>query len=319
MAIVANTFLTYDTKGIKEDLTDVIYNISPEETPFMSSIGRASAKQTLHEWQVDSLAAADSANAQLEGDDVASFSAVSPTTRIGNYAQISRKTLILSDTDEVVDKAGRKSEEAYQLAKRSAELKIDMETILIGTNQAAVSGSSAVARKTGSMLAFIKTNDDFGAAGASPVYTTVPNATRTDGTLRAFTEAILKNVIQLCWTEGANPRILSVGAGNKAVVSGFAGVATKTWNMNGAKPATIVAAADVYVSDFGTLSVVPNRRQRNRDGWVLDPDYARVFFLRKFKTVKLAKTGDAEKRMLVVEYGLQVDNEAAHGLAADLS
>jgi hypothetical protein len=324
MTQTANTFDTFGAKGIRESLSNVIYNISPEETPFMSNIGRENVKNTFFEWQTDALAAASTTNAQIEGDDVSSYDSTTATVRVGNYTQVSRKTLILSGTLESVDKAGRRSELAYQLAKRSAELKRDMESIML-TNQAATGGSAGVStalRKTGSLLAFIKSNTDKGTTGADPSYTTQPNATRTDATdanLRTFTETILKSVIQKVWAAGGTPKILMVGPVNKQRVSGFAGIAEIRREVTGNKPGVIIGAADVYVSDFGAVSVVPNRFQRERDAFVLDPEYASVAFLRPFQTVELAKTGDAEKRMILVEWGLKVNTEAAHGLAADLT
>jgi hypothetical protein len=318
MAVIANTFTTYDAKGIREDLTDAIYDISPEDTPFMNSIGRGKATQKFHEWQTDALDAPVSNNQQLEGDDITSFPAVTPTVRLGNYLNISRKLVVISDTEEVVDKAGRDSEMAYQLAKRSAELKRDMETAMLA-NIGANAGAVGTARVTGSLLAFLKTNTNFGATGADPVYTNIPTGTRTDGTQRPFTETILKDVISQCWTEGATPRLVMVGAFNKQASSAFQGIATQTYNLNSAKKSVIVGAADVYVSDFGKLTIVPNRFQRARDALVIDPEFASIVYLRKFTTKKLAKTGDAEKRMLVVEWGLKVHNEKAHGIAADLN
>ena len=324
MSQTANTFDTFAAKGIRESLSNVIYNISPEETPFMSNIGRENVKNTYFEWQTDSLAAASTTNAQIEGDDVSSFDSTSATTRVGNYTQISNKTVLISGTLEAVDKAGRRSELAYQLAKRSAEIKRDMESTML-TNQAASAGSAGVStalRKTGSLLAFLKTNTDKGTGGVDPVYTSSPNATRTDATaanLRTFTEAILKTVIQKVWASGGSPKLLMVGPVNKARVSSFAGIAEIRREVTGNRQATIIGAADVYVSDFGSVSVVPNRFQRERDAFVLDPEYAAVSYLRPFQTVELAKTGDAEKRLITVEYGLKVNTEAAHGLAADLT
>jgi hypothetical protein len=324
MSQTSNTFDTFNAKGIRESLSNVIYNISPEETPFMSNVGRENVKNTYFEWQTDSLAGASTTNAQIEGDDVGSFDQTSATTRLGNYTQISNKTLLISGTLEAVDKAGRRSELAYQLAKRSAEIKRDMESICL-TNQAAAAGSAGVStalRRTGSLLAFIKTNTDKGTGGADPVYTNAPSATRTDATnanLRAFSETILKSVIQKVWASGGTPKVLMVGPVNKARVSGFTGIAEIRREVTGNRQATIIGAADVYVSDFGSVNVVPNRFQRERDAFVLDPEYASIAFLRPFQTVELAKTGDAEKRLLNVEWGLKVHTEAAHGLAADLT
>lgn len=315
MSIVTNTFTTYSAKGIRENLSNIIYNISPEETPFQSNIGKDSVQNTLYEWQTDSLQAA-ATNAQLEGDDIGTYDPVTATVRMQNYCQISRKTVVLSNTEEVVNKAGRKSELAYQLAKKGAELKRDMELVMV-QSQIASAGSTSAARTTGSVLAFIKTNTD--TTGTDPSYTTLPNSLRTDGTVRTFTETILKNVIQKTWTSGGTPKILMTGPVNKQRVSGFAGIAATRYNIEGgAKPATIVGAADVYVSDFGNVTVVANRFQRERDALVLDPEYASVAYLRPFQQMELAKTGDAEKRLLIVEYGLKITSENAHGLAADL-
>jgi len=317
MAIVTNTFTTFDAKGIREDLSNIITNIAPEETPYLSNIGRESISNSLFEFQSDTLAAA-AANKQIEGDDVASFDAVTATVRLQNYAQISRKTIILSATEEVVNKAGRRSELAYQIAKRSSELKRDQEfTMLNGAVAAA--GSTSVARGTASLQAWVKTNVDKQTDGTNPSYTTLPNSARTDGTVRTFTETILKNVIQQVWAAGGTPKILMVGPVNKQRVSGFSGIASSRFNINGGdKPATLVGAVDLYVSDFGNVATVANRFQRERDAWVLDPEYAKMVVLRPYQQVELAKTGDAEKRMLLVEWGHKVLAENAHGLAADL-
>ena len=318
MTIATNTFLTYSAKGIREDLSNQIYNISPETTPFMNNIGRGTASNTLFQWQTDSLADNTTANAQLQGDDITSYDAVTATVQLTNYTQISRKTVVISGTVEAVNKAGRKSELAYQVAKRAAELKRDMETIMLA-NQAATAGDSTTAQKTGSLLAFIKTNTDKGTNGADPVYTTLPNDDRSDGVTRAFTETILKSVLQKVWEQGGDPSIVMVGAKNKQVVSGFNGIATRYRDVPAGKQAQIIGAADVYVGDFGQVNIVPNRFQRDRDAFVLSPDYAGVHFLRPFQQVELATTGDAEKRLLLAEYGLAIYNEKAHGLAADLS
>ena len=317
MAIVTNTFTTFDAKGIREDLSNVITNIAPEETPYMSNIGRESISNSLYEWQTDTLAAA-AANKQLEGDDVTSFDAVTATVRLQNYAQISRKTIVLSATEETVNKAGRRSELAYQIAKRGAELKRDQEfTMLNGAVAAA--GNTTTARGTASLQAFIKTNYDMQTNGANPSYTTLPNSARTDGNVRTFTETILKNVIQQVWTAGGTPKILMTGPVNKMRVSGFSGIASSRFNIEGgARPATIIGAADIYVSDFGNVQVVPNRFQRERDAFVIDPEYAKLTTLRPYQQIELAKTGDAEKRMLIVEWGHKVLAENAHGIAADL-
>jgi hypothetical protein len=283
----------------------------------MSNIGRESVSNSLYEWQTDTLASA-AANKQLEGDDVTSFDAVVATVRLQNYAQISRKTIVLSATEEVVNKAGRRSELAYQIAKRGSELKRDQEfTMLNGAVAAA--GNTTTARGTASLGAFVKTNVDMQTNGANPSYTTLPNSARTDGNVRTFTETILKNVIQQVWTAGGTPKMLMCGPVNKQRVSGFSGIASSRFNIDGgAKPATLVGAVDIYVSDFGNIQVIANRFQRERDAWVIDPDMAKMTTLRPYQQVELAKTGDAEKRMLIVEWGHKVMAENGMGLAADL-
>jgi hypothetical protein len=318
MAIVTNTFTRYSAIGIREDLSNVIYNISPEETPFISNVSRENVKNTYFEWQTDALDAASSSNAALEGDDISSFSAVTPTARVGNYTQISRKDVIISGTLESVDKAGRRSELTYQLAKMGAALKRDMESSLLA-NQAAVAGNTTTARRTAGLPAWLTSNTSFGTGGADPTVGSTPTAARTDGTQRAFTEALLKDVIAEVWTSGGTPKMLMVGAFNKQAASAFSGIATKFRDVPAGQQAQIIGAADVYVSDFGTVNIVPNRFQRARDAFVVDPEYASLAILRPIQQMELAKTGDAEKRLMLVEYGLKVSNQAAHGIVADLT
>lgn len=316
MAVISGTSVTYNLKGIREDLSGTIYDISPTDTPFLSMAGRASADNTLFEWQVDALAAAVSTNQQLEGND-ATFATPAATTRLGNYQNISDKPLIVSGTAERVSTAGRASEFAYQMAKRAKEIKRDMEKASLD-NLAANAGALGTARVTGSFLVFLKTNTDFGSGGADPVYTTVPTGTRTDGTLRTFTEAMLKTVAQEVYTSGGDVKYLMVPVALKPTVSGFAGVATKTFYQSAVKPTAIIGSADVYVSDWGKISILVNRFQRARDAFLVDPSYVSIAYLRPFHREKLAKTGDAQKGVLRVEWGVKVHNEAAHGIIADL-
>jgi len=306
----------YDAIGQREDLTDVIYDISPTETPFMSSIGKTKATAVYHEWQTDSLAAATTNNAAVEGAD-ASDATLSPTTRLGNYTQILQKTIKVSGTLDAVNKAGRKSEKAYQLAKASQELKRDLETILLSNQGRSAGSSNSSARKMGSLLSWIKTNSSAQTNGGDP--TTIGVSTRTDGNTRTFTEALLKEVVAEVFTSGGSPKVLMVGPSGKQKVSSFTGIGETRFNVTGAKPSTIIGAADIYVSDFGNMSVVPNRFMRTRDALVLDPEYAALAYLRPFQTIELAKAGDADKTQVLVEVTLEVKNEAAHGIVADLN
>ena len=313
------TYKQYDSVGNREDLTDVIYNISPTDTPFMSSVGKTKATAVLHEWQTDSLAAAVLTNAAVEGDD-ASSATLSPTTRVGNRTQISQKTIQISGTLESIDKAGRKSEKAYQLSKASAELKRDMEKILL-SNQAAVTGNTSVARKLGGLQAWLNTNTSLGTNGVAG---SAGTTAKTDGTNRTFAEAQLKEVVREAYTAGGNPSVVMLSPTKKQEFSAFTGIAQQRFQAPSNKQSTIVGAADVYLSDFGTLSVVPNRfmtaeADSGEVVFVLDPEYAAIAYLRPFATNELAKTGDSEKTQLLVEYTLEVKNEAAHGIIADLT
>lgn len=309
------TFTAHSAIGMREDLIDVIYDISPTETPIMSTLARTKATAVFHEWQTDSLSAATSANAAVEGADGVSAT-ISPTTRLGNYTQIVQKVVQTSGTLEAVNKAGRRSERAYQLAKASSELKRDMETI-ITANQGRDAGSSSSARKLGAILSWLKTNTSKGTSGTDP--TTIGVSTRSDGATRTFTEQLLKDEVAAAFDSGGNPTMLVVGSGLKQKVSSFAGIAAQRYMAPGDQPTTIIGAADVYMSDFGTLSVVPDRFMRTRDALLIDPEYMALSYLRPFQTNDLAKTGDSEKTQLLCEFTLEVRNEAASAIVADLN
>ena len=311
MAQPTNTFDTYDSIGEREDLSDVIYNISPTDTPFLSSAAKVKASAVLHEWQTDSLAAASTSNAVIEGDE-ATLDAVTATTRLSNSCQIMDKTVVITGTQEAVDKAGRASELAYQIAKKAKELKRDMEA-QITTNNAEVTGSATAAREMGSLGAWVASNDVMGTSGTSG---SVGNTARTDGTQRAFTEDLLKSVIKSVWNEGGDPTMIMVGPFNKQKLSGFTGNSTR---FDAGADATLYTSVDGYASDFGLLQGGPNRFSRDRDCYVLDMNYWGIAFLRDFSMHELSKTGDSEKRQLLVEATLESRNEAASGLVADLT
>ncbi|WP_028219223.1 DUF5309 domain-containing protein [Paraburkholderia oxyphila] len=322
------TYNTYDARGIREDLADIIVNISPTDTPFISNIGKTTASNTYFEWQADSLAAPNTANAALEGADAGSDTST-PTSRIGNYTQISTKVVQVSGSLESVDKAGRKSELAYQLAKRGGELKRDLEAILT-SNQAATPGSDSTARTTAGFESFmVAANSQRGAGGSASVYSGgigangLPsgfvNTAPVDGTQVPLTEPMLKEMLSQQWTNGGRADMVMVGATNKQTISGFTGIATRFRDVEAGQQAEIIGAADVYVSDFGTVSIVPNRFMRPQTALGIDVEYAAVAYLRNFQMNQLAKTGDSEKRQLVVEYGLKVQNPLAHGIIADLT
>ncbi len=312
MAQTAGGFSSYDSVGNREDLSDVIANISPTDTPFLMACGKPKkAKATYHEWQTDNLAAIDQNNAAVEGDDVTP-QASSPTERLGNYTQIFRKSVAITGTQESVDKAGRASELALQKAKRMKEIKRDMEAILSGP-QAQVAGNDNTPRKARAFEAFIATNDSRGATGTA---STGPTDAPNDGTQRPFTEAHLKAVIQSAWTEGGSPNTLIVGPFNKGVVSGFTGRSQARQNVAADK---VQATVSLYASDFGDIKIIPSRFTRARSALLIDPEYVSIAELRPARYEPLAKIGDSERGFVVDECTLVVKNEAAHGVIADLT
>lgn len=312
MAQPVNTFATNDAVGIREDLTDIIYNVDPTETPFFSGIAKTSADQTFHEWQTDSLADASGDNAAVEGGDTTP-QATTPTVRLGNYCEIPKKSLVISGTLEAVKKAGRNREAAYQKVKKAKELRRDFETALL-RNGARSAGSDVTARRMAGMGSWLATNTSAGSGGSDP--TGDGTDARTDGTQRAFTEALLKGVLQSCWNEGGDPETIMVGSFNKQAFSAFTGGATKFDKTEDKK---LTAAIDVYVSDFGELRVIPNRFQRARDVWVLQMDMFACATLRSLFTEPLAKTGDSEKWHMLMEATLVSRNEKASGGVFDCS
>jgi len=318
------TFETYGTVGIREDLADIIYNIAPTDTPFMSNVGKGSASGTYHEWQTDDLSAATD-NKVAEGV-AAPAAESSATTRVGNYTQIATKTVSVSGSNEVADAAGRASQMAYQLAKKGMELKRDMEKTLVGTDKAQSAGVAATGtqapRELGSVTSWIGTNCLQGAVIADPA-TAAPTGNGTDiavaGTSRDLTSDLLNEVIEDVWTSGGNPSMIMCGAFQKSKITGFTGNTNTARKFTDAESKKFINAVDVYVSDYGELNVVPNRLMLNDTLLVLQPDMWSVDTYRDFQTKDLAVTGDFESKQLLVEYTLTSKNEAASGAIRDLS
>lgn len=329
MAQVANTFETYDAVGNREELADTIYQISPEETPLLSLIGRKAVASTHPEWQIDTLATPVTSNNVPEGNDW-SYDAVTATSRVGNYTQISEKTVLVSRTQDNTDKAGRSSELSYQVAKKGVELRTDMEvTLLANQASSAGSGNGATNRTSGGLRAWLATNDNMDGGGSSGGYNTSTNVVdaATNGTQRAFTKTILDAIILSTYNAGGNPSVFMCSPYVKTVFSTLldaADIVPSQRNVTGNAQVTLIAAADMYQSDFGLISVVPNRQMARagatvaRNAFLIEPKMLKLGTFDDIQVHKPAKTGDAEKRVLNVEYCLLVPNEAAHGVAADL-
>lgn len=321
MAAPTGTFQTYQAIGNREDLENMIYDISPTETPVMSMIARGNASNTLHEWQTDALAPATN-NRQVEGDDATILTAT-PTVRLNNYCQISSKAISLSGTQiDGMNPAGRKNELSYQIAKRGKEMKRDIE-LTVTQNQASSAGSSTVPRSAASMESWIATNKTSvgqGTAQTTPGFSAGTVAAPTDSSVTGtVTEAALKSVLQAVWTAGGEPDVIIVGAGTKQKMSTFTGIATQYRENSGVKQAKILAAADVYISDFGEVRIEPDRFSRDRTALILDTNYWEVAYLRTFRQFELSKTGDSEKRQMLAEYTLVSKNEKASGKITDIN
>jgi hypothetical protein len=319
--------LATEGDNVREDLTDVIYNISPTEVPLQANIGRGSAESTLHEWQIDELDVVDTANAAIDGQDFGA-DASDPAQRIGVFMQISVKYIAVSRRANIVNKAGRKSELAYQIAKKGKELRRDVEAIAC-ENQATLQGTSAIASLTAGLGAWVATNTVRGAGGADPTLSGgtfgQPTTAAVDGAVAALSETNMLQVLREAYTQGGNPNMLMCGVAVKQLFSNYmftanARIATQRQDQGPVNRGgvSVVGAVDVYVSDFTVLDVVPNRFQRERDFWVLDTEYWELAYLDGYKTETIAKIGDAERRQILVDWGLCSLNEAASGVVADV-
>lgn len=323
MSVPSNTYQTYTQTNIREDLSNLIFNVDPFKTPVLNMTKKNKATQSNHEWDTDSLAAQNLSNAQVEGDDP-SAQTLTPTARMGNYVQTSNKVVQLSGKSQAVVAAGGTNKMGYQLMKKSKELKRDIEGILT-YNSAKAAGNSSTAAKMGGLPCWIYTNTVFQTggtpAGANPSLNangwTDGSSTRTyNSASAALTETMVKSVLQKIYSaSGESPEYAVVSPVNKQIISGFAGPGTRFIEV---EDKTLKTAVDVYQSDFGDVKIIPDIfLAQSKDCWFINPNYLRVAYLRPFQTTPLAKTGDSDKKMLLVDYTLEVGNEKAHGLITD--
>lgn len=321
MALPTNTWTSFSAVGNREDLADVIYNISPMDTPFFDMCDKVGASAVFHEHQTDTLRAA-AANRKLEGND-ATGATLSASTRIGNYCQILEETVIVSGTQRAVQSAGRRDEYSYQTVKSGNQLKRDLEFALT-RNQASSAGGVGTGRSMASLESWLATNrttQGVSASGATTAgYASGVVAAPVDAsTAGTFTKANLDAVIQACWTQGGSPDTIMVGPFNRTKISGFSGISTLQTDANGNQEITLIGGVDMYKSNFGILKVVPNRFQRDATAFVLDPDMWAVASLRAMELTPLGKTGDNDKAQLIHECTLESRNEAASGKVTDLT
>jgi len=316
MAQPTNTFDSYDAVGIREDLSDIITNISPEETPFYTKCRKTSASNTLVEWQTDALRSS-AANAHIEGDDTTADAATA-TSRLNNRTQIFKNAVTVPDTDEGLDKAGRAAEIAYQTLKIAKEQKLDIEKALFANN-AKVAGSSTVARELAGAPSWLITNVDFVTggtpSGANPTGDGT-DARTDDGTPTAFSQTKFDTVMQSIWENGGNPDTVYLSAFQMNVALGFTGNNNQRSAVQ-AGDERVVKSLAVYVTPWGTVEFMPSRENRSKDVFIMQDDMWEVAVLRPTKNIELAKTGDATKRQVVTELTLCAKNEAANGIIAD--
>lgn len=321
MAQPANLFDRYDVNtSVREDLVDKIYNVSPEKTPITSLFGRGVATNTFHEWQRDALASANKDNALIDGDDF-SAAALVATDRIGNYCQIFAKQPAVSRRANLVKKAGQGKSMAYQKAKLMLEIKRDVEAMVL-SNNAAVAGNSSTASKSAGAGAMIYTNVSHGATGSTPSHTSGAATTApTAGTARAFTETLLKTVVQSNYNNsGEIANVVVMSASHKGTFSGFAGIAVNRYQVSKKEQGRIIGGADIYMSDFGELEIVPHYIMSGATTvFGFNPDYNELSFLDGFKSEEMGKTGDSEKQLITADVTLTMLNEKANFKIADLT
>lgn len=309
MGVPTNTLQTYQSSNNAENVTEIVMNIDPVDTPLLTLAKKTTAEATYTQWPIESLSAVDSANANIEGDD-ATVDASSTPTLVGNYTQLMDKVASVTTTQNAIKKYGVKNEMAKQMAKKSKELKRDMETTML-LNQARVVGLAGTAQKMRSLPSWLTTNRTaIGAAGSA-------TAAATDGTQRAFTEALFRSTIVTAITNADElPSVVMAGPANRANLSSqLSGNSTRFYEL---KDGTLNASISVYRSDYGPLKLVMNRFQRERDMWFLNPDYIGVRTLEPMQSVDLARTGLTEKKQLWTNFTLEVSNEKAHAVLADL-
>ena len=310
MAQPTNTLDSYDVRGIREDLSDVIYDISPEETPFYTACAKAKASNTLHEWQTDALRSSGD-NAHIEGDDTIA-EARSATVRLNNRTQIFKNSVVIPGTDQGLNKAGRAREMAYQVLKIAKEQKLDIEKAMFA-NKAKVAGDSSTARRMAGVPSWLTTNTNFqsGSSGADPTGDG-SNARTDDGTPTAFSQTKFDAVMQSIWVSGGKPDSVYLSAFQMNLALGFTGNNNQRSNIT-AEAEKVIKHMAVYVTPWGTVEFKPTRENRARDVFIMQDDMWAVGVLRATKNEELAKTGDNEKRQVVTELTLVCRNEKSSG------
>lgn len=321
MAQLTGTTAVNDLVGIAEDVEDVIRRLDPMDTWAFTNAKRKKATNTLHQWQTDALAAASDTNAAIEGD-AATYAAVSPTVMLGNYTQITQKTVRVSETADAVRKYGRAEELAYQIAKKGKELKRDIEKTF-WSNKASRAGGDSTARLSAGMESQFYKNYTDGTGGTSAPFANgvfvAPVDANASNTL-TLTETRLRSALEQAWTDGGDPSVIVMGPFQKSKVAGFSGASAFAgfYNEQGKSEGAVIGGVSVYVSDFGNHKIVLSRYVRTRTVFCVDPEYVSIAWLRPIKYRELAKTGDATSGQIIGEWTAVCDNPEAHSKIADL-
>lgn len=320
MAVPTNTVQRVSRVAVREDLSDNISILAQEDTPFMSNIGSGTTGNTYFEWNTDSLVAANANNAQIDGDDLAA-EAYAPSTRLGNYVQTMTKTVQLSHITQRVNHAGEHTSKGAAFAKKARELKLDQELRLTG-NYAAVPPAAGTAHRTAGAVAFTRTNGSRGVGGAAATLSGTTSgyvsAAATNGTLRTFTEAMLKEAHREAFEAGGKPDMLILSPALKQTFSTFAGIAQQRHEV-GNKMATIIGAADIYQGDFGRIAAIPSVYTTGRDALLIDRSLWKVKYLGpKYNKFDQAKSGLSDKFTIETTFGLHCDNELGNAVIADI-
>jgi len=321
MAQLTGTTAVGDLVGIAEDIEDVIFRLDPMDTWAFTNAKKKKATNVLHQWQTDALASAVDTNAAIEGD-AATYTAASSTTLLGNYTQISQKTVRVSETADAVRKYGRSEELAYQIAKKGKELKRDVEKSF-WSNKGSEAGGDATARVAAGMEAQFYANYIDGTGGTSAPFGSGVFVAPTDATASntlTFTEARLRSALELAWTDGGDPSVLVMGPYQKSRVAAFSGASAFAgfYNEQGKSEGAVIGGVGVYVSDFGNHKVVLSRYVRTKTVFCVDPDYLSIAWLRGIKYRELAKTGDATNGQIICEWTAVCDTPEAHAKLCDL-
>lgn len=314
MVKVTSAMATYDVTTNREDLADQVYRINPSDTPFMTAVPRVKATAVLHEWSTQALSSINTTNARLEGDALTRASSTAPARR-QNHCQISSRDATVTGTQRATNPAGIDDMMAYQMSLKSLELRRDMESILLG-NTGQNAGSTTTARTLRSFNAWLSGNGSRGTGGADSTAATAAATDATTGSIRTFTEDMLKDAVLDAFTDGGEPNLVLVGPFNKQKFSTFTGRSTSQVVV---RQDVVDGAAELYRSDFGVLKVVPNRSQRDRDAFIVDTTKVAVAGLRMFEPQELGRVGDAITRDIISEYTLEMRHPDAHAGVFDLT